>query len=108
MKEYIKDGFLYQGSIVLDNTLILNPCEEQILAAGYKEYVSNKKEENDDYEELVNKLIRQKYSLSQELSISRQRDVKKEEFEEFYKYCEECKKISRDIKQQDFYDENNI
>ena len=43
------------------------------------------------YEEQVNALIRERYSLPQELSMHRQRDEKPEEWAEFNAYCEECK-----------------
>lgn len=47
--------------------------------------------ENELYSDLVNKYIRQKYSLSQELAILRQRDSKPEEFKAYNLYVEECK-----------------
>lgn len=43
------------------------------------------------YENYVNTLIREKYSLSQELAILRQRDSKPEEYNAYNAYCEECK-----------------
>lgn len=43
------------------------------------------------YEQEVNRLIRKRYSLSNELAILRQRDEKPEEFAEFTAYAEECK-----------------
>lgn len=43
------------------------------------------------YEQKVSFLIRDKYSLDDELAILRQRDSKPEEFEEYNIYCEECK-----------------
>lgn len=43
------------------------------------------------YENYVNSLIREKYTLSQELAILRQRDSKPEEYAEYNKYCEACK-----------------
>ena len=43
------------------------------------------------YEEKVVSLIREKYSLDEELAIQRQRDTKPEEFKEYFTYCEECK-----------------
>lgn len=39
----------------------------------------------------VDKLIREKYSLSAELAILRQRDTKPEEFKEYNDYVEQCK-----------------
>ncbi len=43
------------------------------------------------YEERVVSLIRERYSLDEELAIQRQRDTKPEEFEAYFNYCEECK-----------------
>lgn len=44
-----------------------------------------------DYNEEVNNMIRQRYSLSEELAILRQRDTKPEEFAAYNEYAEECK-----------------
>lgn len=44
------------------------------------------------YEERVVSLIRQKYSLDEELAIQRQRDTKPDEFQLYFEYCEACKK----------------
>lgn len=43
------------------------------------------------YEERVVELIRQKYTLSQELAILRQQTTKPEEYQEYFTYCEQCK-----------------
>ena len=53
-------------------------------------------------EKLVSKKIREKYSLNQELAILRQRDVKSEEFAEYYAYVETCKKeVKSDMSEVD-------
>ena len=44
-----------------------------------------------EYENAVNAKIREKYTLSQELSILRQKDEKADEYAEYYAYCEQCK-----------------
>lgn len=44
-----------------------------------------------DYTDYVDRLIRRRYSVSAELAILRQRDVKPEEFAEYNAYAEECK-----------------
>ena len=49
------------------------------------------------YEEMVISLIRERYSLDEELAIQRQRDTKPEEFEIYFNYCEECKKRAKNI-----------
>ena len=47
------------------------------------------------YEEKVVSLIRQKYSLDEELAIQRQRDTKPTEFQEYFTYCETCKEKAK-------------
>ena len=49
------------------------------------------------YEEIVSMLIREKYSIDDELALNRQRDSKAEEFEQYYAFCEECKAKAREI-----------
>lgn len=43
------------------------------------------------YEDKVDSLIRGRYSLSEELGILRQKDVKKAEYDAYFAYCEQCK-----------------
>ena len=50
------------------------------------------KQDNDEYENKVVALIRQKYNINQELAILRQRDAKPQEYQEYYDYVEQCKK----------------
>lgn len=52
-----------------------------------------------DYNDAVNVEIRKKYSLTQELSILRQANVKQEEYEEYYNYCEQCKSYVKQMKE---------
>ena len=47
------------------------------------------------YQEKVVTLIREKYSLDEELAIQRQRDTKPEEFQAYFDYCEECKEKAK-------------
>lgn len=47
------------------------------------------------YDEKVVSLIRQKYSLDEELAIQRQRDSKPEEFNAYFTYCEKCKELAK-------------
>lgn len=44
----------------------------------------------------IEKLIRLRYSMSDELAILRQRDEKPEEFAAYHDYAEECKKIVKE------------
>ena len=43
------------------------------------------------YPNLVSRLIRERYSIDDEMAILRQRDTKPEEYEAYNVYCEECK-----------------
>ena len=56
--------------------------------------------QSQDYGELVESLIRRKYSLSAELAILRQRDSKPVEFAEYNAYAEQCKAEARAILQK--------
>ena len=47
------------------------------------------------YDNLVSKMIAEKYSIDKELALHRQREVKTEEFQEYFDYCEECKRTVR-------------
>ena len=60
----------------------------QVTIEDYKR-ISNKQENY--YPEVVDRLVRQKYSMSAELAILRQRDSKPDEFEIYNAYVEECK-----------------
>lgn len=43
------------------------------------------------YEQKVVDLIREKYTIDEELAIHRQKETKPNEFEIYFNYCEECK-----------------
>lgn len=53
------------------------------------------------YEERVNELIRRKYSLSEELSLLRQRYVKEDEFAAYNAYAEQCKAKAKEERDGD-------
>lgn len=50
-----------------------------------------------EYKDKIVSLVREKYDLDDECAILRQRDVKPEEFEEYYAYVEQCKQTARII-----------
>jgi hypothetical protein len=54
-------------------------------------------ENRDKYVELIVGFIREKYTVDDEIAINRQRDTKPEAFQEYFDYCEECKRKSREI-----------
>ena len=95
MKQYIKDNKIkVRDEIVIfrNGVQILNPTDEMVLSDGWQEFVVSESEFcMPTYEERVEQLIREKYSINQELAIQRQRVTKSTEFEEYFAYCEECK-----------------
>lgn len=51
---------------------------------------------DDEYGKRVEALIRERYSMSQEIAINRQRDSKLTEWQEYFDFCEECKRKARE------------
>lgn len=49
------------------------------------------------YPDVVDGLIRERYSVSDELAIQRQKDTKPEDFAEYDEFCEQCKTTAREI-----------
>lgn len=47
------------------------------------------------YKAAVERLIRERYSVADELGILRQRDTKPEEYAEYYAFAEQCKAQAR-------------
>lgn len=100
-KAYFKDDKEVRRplSLVYNGCTFVPPTDEIIIASGYEireieipepvPYIST-------YEERVVQLIREKYTIDDELGILRQRDSKPEEFAEYNEYCENCKKIAKE------------
>ncbi len=49
------------------------------------------------YESLVESRIRQRYTLSQELAILRQKETKTKEYQAYFDYCEVCKAEAKQL-----------
>ena len=100
MKQYIKNDKVKSNNeivIIRNGVQVINPTEEMILTDGWQEFVIHEGESYiPTYEERVELLIREKYSINQELAIQRQRDTKPGEFSEYFSYCEECKRIAKE------------
>lgn len=57
----------------------------------YKHYSSK------SYEQVVEDLIRIRYTANSEFAILRQKEVKQEEYTAYYVYCEECKSYAKQL-----------
>lgn len=91
-----------QNRPIVENPLIQevpNDCTIKDFANGifsqtlYNERKQVEKEKR--YERLVERYIRQKYSLNAELAILRQRNTKPDEFLLYHAYAEECKERAK-------------
>lgn len=49
------------------------------------------------YDSIVDKLVRDRYQMSQEFAILRQKDIKPEEFQIYFNYVEECKTTAKNF-----------
>ena len=49
------------------------------------------------YGELVEHFIEQRYNIKQEIAINRQRDEKTTQWQEYNEYCEECKRVAKEV-----------
>lgn len=79
-----------------DKRKILTDEKEYVFIPVKKvSYTFNTKVKNVD--ELIEKLIELKYSVKQELAIHRQKEKKPTEYEEYYRYVEECKAKAKEF-----------
>lgn len=102
-KEINGKRVFFNGILQAGDKQIINPTHEQIVANGWEEYFPPVSEPYiPTYEEMVEQLIRERYSLSAELAIQRQRDTKAEEFNEYFAYCEECKIKAKNLNEEDY------
>lgn len=68
---------------------------EQVNESDFTRLPADKRQEH--YGELVELLIRKRYSVGAELAILRQRDEKPTEFAEYNAYAEQCKTEAKRI-----------
>lgn len=85
-------------SVVIGKHRLFNPSDDSLTRAGWTQV----KEEvpAPSYEERVVALIRERYSVNDELALLRQRDSKPEEFAAYNAWCEACKERVKDELQE--------
>lgn len=98
--QFIKEGeiksFVVENGKVLtfaniNGLSVINPTIDEFTNSGWKEcHDSLESAYIPTLEELVEKLIRQRYTLNKELQIHRKRDVEPEQFDDYYQYVEQC------------------
>ena len=93
LSEYnLYKGYLKDDKILIDKNETYETI--QVYIPYTTEEIAKRKEE--DYYVMVEAYIREKYSLSAELAILRQRDVKIDEFNEYDVYAEFCKNRAKE------------
>ena len=104
MELYIKENRIKKRkdiNVVADGMRIFNPTEEMLLQDGWEKYVPPTPKPieipiEEQYKRRVIMLIREQYSIDDELAILRQRDSKVEEFSTYNTFAEECKTRARE------------
>ena len=93
---YYKDGVEVQRprSLVYNGNTYVPPTDELLVEAGYEirdVEIPEPAPYQPTYEEKVVELIRQRYTIDDELRNIRMRDTDPDTFNEYYQYVEECK-----------------
>lgn len=95
------DKFVYGGAVIMGytyyiNGVLQNPPHEDV-PEDFEEVTEQDlyKEREALYPELVEQYIREKYTVSDELAIQRQRNEKPEKFQEYFEFCEDCKRRAK-------------
>jgi hypothetical protein len=86
--------------IVVDGYRYFNPSHELLIASGWSVYTPPTPEQlevtpEQMYKDRVIELVREEYSVDDELAIQRQRDSKIDEFNAYNSFVEECKSQAR-------------
>lgn len=90
---YATEGLIYDKTVNLyARKIVLLPGQS---TDNFIEVERRPRPTNREYSTCVEQLIRQRYSVSEELAILRQRDSKPAEFVEYNEYAEHCKQIAR-------------
>lgn len=101
---YIKNNTIESRSKIViykDDSQIFNPTEEMLFEDGWSVYTPPVQElietpHEEQYKNRIVELIREKYSIDDELSIQRQRHTKIDEFNAYNSFVEECKVQARE------------
>ena len=82
---------LYQKKIKDEFERLKNLPKTEIVLTKEQIQKEVERAKEQEYENKIVALIRQKYNVNQELAILRQREVKPQEFAEYNEYVEQCK-----------------
>ena len=112
---YKKNGRIEDFEIVVGKVLtvieiggktVSNPSVADFEAQGWEQYTPPEQEPApqptpaERYKERVVELIRERYSIDDELAALRQRDTKPDQFAEYNAYVEDCKAQAREYAEE--------
>lgn len=99
-KTFEKDGIIRSFEVDNDRVLatieigvewVANPTLAAFLADGWREYIAPVPEPIlPTIEELVERRLRERYSINQEFEVNRKRETDPQGFAAYYDYVEEC------------------
>ena len=105
---FIKDGIkkrydVQNGKVLctieIGDKWVSNPTLEMFLQQGWEEYIPPTPPAPQPYvptySELVEQKVAERYTIPQEIAIIRQRNTKPDEFDEYFRYVEQCKEEAR-------------
>lgn len=88
-------GYIYYlNGKKLDEPILEKPEDFEEVPENLPEILDKQYRES-QYPIVVDQLIKQKYTQSDELAIQRQRDTKPDKFQEYFDYCEWCKQEAK-------------
>lgn len=103
---YIKDGIVISRgqAVEIDGMVVINAPEKMLLDNGWEVYnepapephVETEEEKEMRYKSRIVELIRERYTIDDELALNRQREDKRTEWVAYDTFCEECKTKARE------------
>lgn len=82
---------IYQNRIIEEFNRLKNLPRQEITLTEEQRQAELECVKQNEYENKIVSLIRQRYNINQELAILRQRDTKPLEYQEYFDYVEQCK-----------------
>lgn len=82
-------------SLEKNGLCIINPTLEDFMSEGWELYTVPTPEplsKEELYKDRVVELIRMNYSINEELACLRQKETKSKEYDDYFNFCESCKK----------------
>lgn len=83
------------ATILINGVWVSNPTLSDFYASGWQDYTQPEPEPLDKdllYKWRTSELIHNEYTTDDEVACIRQKETKSKEFNDYYSYCEACKK----------------